>query len=106
MGVKDGHGVAAGQDSSPQPIPPRTRIVRAVIEPNGRGQIVVDGVDLSLAVNGIEFRSAVGIHAEPPTMTLSLVAPVIEFDGQVSVEVRERTRAALIALGWTPPDGD
>lgn len=83
--------------------PPTLREVHLVIDPHGRGSIVVDGVDLSLAVNGVELQSQVG---DTTRMSLSLVAPRIEFDGQATIEVRDPTRGALIALGWTPPAED
>lgn len=89
-------GVAAGQ-SLPQPT---FRHVELVIDPDGRGSITVDGVDLSLAVNAVEIQSQVG---DTTRMTLSLVAPRIEFDGQATIDVRHPMRDALIALGWIPP---
>ncbi len=94
-----GGGVADGQS------PPRPTFheVQLIVDPHGLGSVVVDGVDLSLAVNGITFVSQVG---DTTRMELALVAPRVEFDGQATIEIRYATRAALIALGWTPPAGD
>jgi hypothetical protein len=100
MGLGSEGGAAAGSDSSPRPA---LREVQLVVDPAGRGSIVVDGVDLGFAVNAVELQSQVG---DATRMNLSVVAPRIEFDGQATIEVRDPTRAALIALGWTPPAED
>lgn len=79
------------------------RIVELRIDPSGRGSIVVDGVDLSLLVNSVDVRSRVG---DTTSMTVSLVAPRVDFQGAATVEVVGETRDTLIALGWIPPSED
>ena len=76
------------------------RTVQLRIGADSRGSIVVDGNDLSKAVNGVEVWSRVG---HTTTLTLHMVAPVVEIDGQCAIEIVDKTRDALIALGWTPP---
>lgn len=100
MGVSSEGGVADGPQSPPRPATFHT--VQLVIDPGGRGSIMVDGVDFSPAVNGMEIETKVGHTTQ---ITLFLVESRVEFDGQVTVGIPDRTRDALIALGWTPPAG-
>jgi hypothetical protein len=69
-----------------------------------RGTPVVNGHPIT-AVTAFNVRVACG---QPSTVTLSLLAagPVgLVLDGPAHVEVCAGTRAALLSLGWTPPDG-
>lgn len=66
----------------------------------------VDGVDISHALTGLTITAGAG---EGPTATLDLA--IHEESGHhvtatdVRLRVPDDTRDALVALGWTPPDG-
>lgn len=68
-----------------------------------RHSLVVDGVDLSLGMRSATLRLAAG---ELPTLE---VDPLIMNLGgseveRVRVVVTDQAAAALVALGWTPPE--
>lgn len=65
--------------------------------------IVVDGQDLANVTRAFTLRSRVG---DIPVLTveLQLVAGAELDAAGVVVSLGPETRAALIALGWTPPD--
>lgn len=54
-----------------------------------RNRVVIGGHDLTNAV-----------------CALDLVIFEAEVDGEMTVHVPDKTRAALVTLGWTPPEGD
>lgn len=71
-------------------------------------QIVVNGHDITDRVRSYSLKQGVG---ELPVLTVELLV-AIEVENLVdqtteyrSVELGENTRAALLALGWTPPAG-
>lgn len=66
--------------------------------PHGTGSVVVDDTNIANAVTGLT------VHTTPGRVTeaeVRLVVAETEFDAIVGVD--DRTRAALLALGWTPP---
>jgi len=67
-----------------------------------KGRIEIDGQRLP-GVRGLQLAASVddGI----PRLTVDLSMHEVEVDGDMVVQVPERTAAALIALGWTPPEG-
>lgn len=65
------------------------------------GTVEVGGADLSHAVQRVAITGKVGCT---PTMTLDLVIHQMDVDGEMHVQVPEDTAAALIVLGWAPPD--
>jgi hypothetical protein len=70
-----------------------------------RHTLIVDGIDLSRGVRSARLTLATG---ELPTL---VVDPIIfNLDGadlgSARVLVSDQAAAALVALGWTPPDGD
>jgi hypothetical protein len=68
-----------------------------------RHSLIVDGVDLSHGVRSAELTLASG---ELPTLVLDPV--IVSLDGaeleQARVVVTDHAAAALVALGWTPPE--
>ncbi|ATW59912.1 hypothetical protein SEA_WALTZ_34 [Arthrobacter phage Waltz] len=77
----------------------------AIIESNGtgRGKVIVDGMDLSEAVGRVEFTSQPG-DVDRLILTTN-VAARLDTEG-AEVRVDDKTRLALICLGWTPPAVD
>lgn len=62
----------------------------------------------SIEVDGQRLRGVTGLEltANPdgvPVLTLGVRLHEVDADGQMTVTVPEDTRAALVALGWTPP---
>lgn len=75
------------------------------IEINAGGdstRIRVLGHDLADVVTGYTLTHTA--HT-PPVLELTMVHGA-RFSGFGTVKVDARTREALLALGWTPPDGD
>jgi hypothetical protein len=82
----------------PQP----TRHARISLDALGRGTVEVDGHDISDAVRGFTLSGEVGHR---PRLGLELCVYTSEADGDdVQVHIPDDTAAALVALGWTPPD--
>lgn len=75
-------------------------------------RLSLDGARNMVEVNGTDITNgilAVDVHTEGmdvPRVTLSLLTGEVEIDGEVRVTVPEKTHAALVALGWTPPPAD
>ena len=67
----------------------------------GCGAIEVNGQDVSSAVQRVHVTGAAG---SLPRVVLELVTFDTEVDGEMVVRIPAETRAALIALGWTPPE--
>lgn len=77
-----------------------TRNARLHLTPGGTGSFVeLDGQRLP-GVRGVTLTHKV---RRTPTITVDLVMHEIEVDGEMTVTVPDKTREALIALGWTPP---
>lgn len=71
-------------------------------------RIVVNGHDITESVRSYRLRQSVG---ELPTMTVELALPDVEsivehpaVAEHAQVLIDGETRAALVALGWTPPE--
>jgi len=69
------------------------------LNPNGSGSIIVGGIDIANAA------SAVTIEAHPSRGTTAAVRMdlVEALDIDADLRVDDRTRDALLALGWTEP---
>lgn len=66
------------------------------------GLLEVGGADITRATRSVDIHvDAVDI----PQVTVGLVVIEAEFDGRATIRLPDETRAALIALGWTPPAG-
>lgn len=70
--------------------------------------IVVGGHDITECVHSYELRQSAG---DLPTMTVELALPdvhdIVEHPAvaeHARVLLDDETRAALVALGWTPPE--
>jgi hypothetical protein len=81
------------------------RDVQIEVKPNGYGTVVVDGVDISPSVSGLTMDVTAG---HPPQIAVFLRLPSIVLDGKLHPNPRltDTERAALVALGWTPPPED
>jgi len=66
------------------------------------GIVEVDGKDLSAAVNGVDLRLRVGEISTAVLHLNILDGADVDVPG-VRVALPDKTRAALITLGWTPP---
>lgn len=67
--------------------------------------VEIDGQDLANACRGYTLRAHVG-HVPELELDLFIIAEANEVNGEVLVIVPDRTREALINLGWTPPGGN
>jgi hypothetical protein len=66
-----------------------------------RGQVVIDGRDISNAVGGVSIDAT---PRDLPEITVRLLGVrTIRVDGDARVTVDDDTRIALMAIGWTPP---
>lgn len=76
--------------------------VRIELDETGRGQVVLDGRDISRAVRGLRLHAGVG---ELTTVELELpVVVVSELSGAlVLAGLEDEVRELLVELGWTPP---
>ena len=76
---------------------------RAVISLGlNKGRIEIDGQRLP-GVTGLQLAASVDDGV--PRLTVDLNMHEVEVDGDMVVQVPEQAAAALIALGWTPPEG-
>lgn len=67
----------------------------------GRGQVLVDGADISPAVVSANVDVQPGLQ---PRLSVELAGYFVTVDAEdVDFVVPERTREALERLGWTPP---
>lgn len=82
---------------------PRIRHRVQITHDGPYGKIVVDGTDISDAVRAVTTEGSFGNVAK---VTLDLdVIDVTTLDAKdTEVYIPEATAAALVALGWTPPD--
>lgn len=78
-----------------------TRTARLSLDGIGGGKIEIDGHDVTDTVRGITLKAGAGCV---PHLVLDLVIHAGEIDGQADVHVPADTAAALVDLGWTPPD--
>ncbi|WP_432116618.1 hypothetical protein [Streptomyces sp. S1] len=80
---------------------PEPHTVRITLDGRGHGKVEVGGVDISNAVRAVRFNSAAG---ELPTVELRLGVYDVSTQAEAQVYVPEETEAALVAMGWTPPE--
>lgn len=80
------------------------RRVQIEIKPDGYGKVVVDGVDIIASVTGVTMDVSAG---HKPQVAVFLALPNVSFDGKLhpNPRISDAERAALVALGWTPPAG-
>lgn len=78
-----------------------TRTARISLDAIGCGTVEIDGHDVSHTVRGLTLTSEVGCV---PQLVLDLATHTSEIDGQAHVHIPADTAAALVDLGWTPPD--
>lgn len=78
-----------------------TRTAKVNLTRDGRGTIEVNGQALH-GVRGLTVTSEAG---GVPHLTLDFVIYELELDGELVVTVPPKTAASLVALGWTPPEG-
>jgi hypothetical protein len=71
-----------------------------IIDPTGRGNIRIDGQDVSKAVRGFQLDSCVG---EITTLALDLV--MIRAEIEADTVIVPQAYDLLVRLGWTPPAG-
>lgn len=64
------------------------------------GSVVVDGHDIASQLTAVTVHSEAGRGSEAEVRFL-----VAETEFDATIRVDDRTRAALLALGWTPPAG-
>lgn len=65
---------------------------------NGFGSVVIDGLNIAGRVSAVTVAARPG---RPTEATVNLGRVELEVDADVKVD--DRTRAALLALGWSPP---
>jgi hypothetical protein len=76
--------------------------IRLNLTPSG-GAVIVDGEALK-GVTGVKVEHRV--LGGPPRITVDLVGLEMSIGSdEAEVRVSEKVRAALVALGWTPPNG-
>jgi hypothetical protein len=69
----------------------------------GPAVIEIDGVDIANGVAGLCLTD--DAYTRSPVLELTLATfSEIDADGDVRILIPNATRAALIALGWTPPE--
>ncbi|MER7363587.1 hypothetical protein [Nonomuraea wenchangensis] len=78
---------------------------------NARLHLTPGFLGSEIEINGVRIPHVRNVHldAEPhnlPALTLDFVLREVEVDGEMVVTVPEKTHAALVALGWTPPADD
>lgn len=77
-----------------------TRKVEITAE-DGRAVVLVDGQ----RIGGVQDFTLTGAAGEVPQLTLELATYDVSTFAEADVLVPADTAAALVALGWTPPDG-
>lgn len=77
-----------------------TTTARLYLDPLGiRSAVEIGGQPLK----NVRALTLTAGHAEVPKLTLDLALIDAEVDGEVVVQVPEKTHADLVALGWCPP---
>jgi hypothetical protein len=75
---------------------------RICLDADGRGTVQVDGHDLSHATRGLSLHATVDAR---PQLLLDLRVDASEINAEdIDIRVPAETAAALVTLGWTPPD--
>lgn len=78
-----------------------TRNVKLSVDATGRGKVEVDGQDLK-GVRGFTLNSEVGCL---PQLTLDLHIYDVSTFAEADILVPRDVADTLVALGWTPPQG-
>jgi hypothetical protein len=73
---------------------------RVRLEPH-TGTVEIDGAPLR-SVRAVTISGSV---TDLPRLTVELLLHEVEVDGDMLVTVPPRTAESLVALGWTPPEG-
>ena len=75
--------------------------IKITVNQLGRGQVLVDGVDISPAVVSANVDVQAG---QRPRLIVELAGYVADVEAEdADLVIPERTREALERLGWTPP---
>lgn len=77
--------------------------VALAVAPDGKGKILINGMDLSTRVSSVSVQADA---ARPVRVGVELVRSAVTFDGLADlfiVGLDSETHAALVAAGWTPP---
>jgi hypothetical protein len=78
--------------------------VKVEIHTSGtRGQMVLDGVDVSNGVHGFQLSYTAGGNL--PLLTLDPLVMESEVSGDMKVYISPAASDLLCRLGWTPPAG-
>ena len=72
----------------------------------GDYSVQLDDQEIVTAVRGVTFEANSKMPNNTPKATLDLVVREWDIATEADIEIPEKTRDALIALGWTPPAGD
>lgn len=79
---------------------PNQHVVHIHRKPGETTTFHVDGLDIANAATGLDIHMrGPGI----PEITVRMLPGELELDSEAAVRVDERTYAALLVLGWTPP---
>lgn len=79
------------------------RVADVQIKTEGkRGTVIIDGHDISTGVTYVGIAAPAG---QMPTVTLHVAMPTVFYEGKAEIEIPHAVEAALVRLGWTPPDG-
>lgn len=73
--------------------------VRVTLHAGGGGRLVVGEHDITDAVQTVTIHGG----GDPASVTVELLARVVEVNGTPAVTLPEQTVEALRQLGWTPP---
>jgi hypothetical protein len=76
------------------------KIVRIRMMPGEANEVSVGGVRIERAITSFAIDS----DPRGTRVSLDLVTEGVEFEGTADVHVSGRTRAALLAAGWVPPE--
>lgn len=100
---------ALGAAEPDEPVRPASVVGGISITVGQVERVLVNGFDISSAVSAVALGYRVGSQ---PRIELELIHHVAEVtalgdvDRHYLVDIPERTRVALVALGWKPPVGD
>ncbi|NGO68515.1 hypothetical protein [Streptomyces boncukensis] len=77
---------------------------------DGTGVLSVNGVDISRAAAGVILRvdpqrGETHLVVDVQWPHVDMQCPQITAEADATVTIPDRTARALVALGWTPPDG-
>lgn len=79
-----------------------TRTAKLRLDAAGRGTVEIDGRELP-GVRGLTLTAEYG---HTPTLELDLALYDVSTVAEARIVIPDQTREALLALGWTPPDGE